>query len=171
MKTATAPELSPRLVLAANIARELMTANPLSIPANAPVQEAVGFLVDKGFSAAPVTDEAGRPIGVLSRTDILVHDRTKIEHVPTEPARKEKHVPAGFHVENVDRTPVRHLMTPVVFSVNADASARKVVEEMLALKVHRLFVVGEGGVLVGVISALDILKHMVPDLNGKAKRS
>lgn len=165
MKTAAKPELSPRMVLAANTARELMTANPVSIDADAPVKEAVGFLVDKGFSAAPVIDDAGRPIGVLSRTDILVHDRTKIEHLPTEPTRAERKMPPGFHVENVDRTPVRHLMTPVVFAVSADTSAHKVVEEMLALKVHRLFVVGESGVLVGVISALDILTHLVPDLH------
>jgi CBS domain-containing protein len=31
---------------------------------------------------------------------------------------------------------------------------------MVALKVHRLFVVDADGVLVGVISALDVLRHM-----------
>jgi hypothetical protein len=31
---------------------------------------------------------------------------------------------------------------------------------MLALKVHRLFVVGGDGVLVGVISALDVLRAL-----------
>jgi predicted transcriptional regulator len=34
---------------------------------------------------------------------------------------------------------------------------------MLKLKVHRLFVVDENGVLVGVISALDILRHLSPE--------
>jgi CBS domain-containing protein len=163
MNAAMKHELMTRLVLAARTARELMTPNPVSIAANAPVREAVGFLVDKGFSAAPVIDEAGRPVGVLSRTDILVHDRTKIEHVPT--ATLEKKVPKGFHVENVDRTPVRDLMTPVVFSVTPETPVRKVIDEILSLKVHHLFVVDEGGVLVGVISAVDILKHLVSDLN------
>jgi CBS domain-containing protein len=31
---------------------------------------------------------------------------------------------------------------------------------MLGLKVHRVFVVNGGGVLVGVISALDVLRHL-----------
>jgi predicted transcriptional regulator len=33
---------------------------------------------------------------------------------------------------------------------------------MLGLKVHRLFVVDAAGVLVGVISALDVLRHLQP---------
>jgi CBS domain-containing protein len=51
-------------------------------------------------------------------------------------------------------------MTPVVFSVSPEAPARRVVGDMLGLKVHRLFVVGSDGVLVGVISALDVLRHL-----------
>ena len=35
---------------------------------------------DRGFSAAPVIDAAGRPVGVLSRTDLLVHEREQTHH-------------------------------------------------------------------------------------------
>jgi|SRR6516165_7054373 CBS domain-containing protein len=161
--------LQTRLLLWAETAQDLMVANPISIHANAVVQEAIAFLIDKGFSAAPVIDEAGKPIGVLSRTDILVHDRTRTgSHIPDFYARADlsgDRVPKGFQVENVDRTRVRDLMTPMVLSVSPQTPAAKVVSEMLALKVHRLFVVGEGGVLVGVISALDILKHLRPEEN------
>jgi CBS domain-containing protein len=38
-----------------------------------------------------------------------------------------------------------------------------VVEDMLGLKVHRLFVVDGNGILVGVISALDVLRHLGSD--------
>ena len=161
--------LQTRLLLWAETAQDLMVANPISIHANAVVQEAIAFLIDKGFSAAPVIDEAGKPIGVLSRTDILVHDRTRTgSHIPDFYSRADlsgDRVPKGFQVENVDRTRVRDLMTPMVLSVSPQTPAAKVVSEMLALKVHRLFVVGEGGVLVGVISALDILKHLRPEEN------
>ena len=51
-------------------------------------------------------------------------------------------------------------MTPVVFCVSPDAPASRVVREMIELKVHRLFVVDEIGTLVGVISVLDVLRHM-----------
>jgi CBS domain-containing protein len=71
-----------------------------------------------------------------------------------------RHLREDFQLEHVDRTPVRDLMTPILFTVNLDTPASKVVEEMLLLKVHRLFVVDDNGVLVGVITALDILRHM-----------
>jgi CBS-domain-containing membrane protein len=169
MKNSLKGAPSARLTLCAETAADLMTPNPVSIGADAPVKEAVAFLTDKGFSAAPVIDDAGRPIGVLSRADILVHDREKAEYLPTVPeyyekteltARSGENLPSGFQVENVDRTWVRDIMTPVVFSVAPDTPVRRVVAEMLALRVHRLFVVGSDGVLVGVISALDVLRHL-----------
>jgi CBS domain-containing protein len=71
-------------------------------------------------------------------------------------------LPNGFEVERVDRTTVRDLMTPAVFAVAPDSSAAEVVHEMLGLRVHRLFVVDDTGVLVGVISALDVLRRLEP---------
>jgi len=53
-------------------------------------------------------------------------------------------------------------MTPAVFSVGPDTPAAKVVHDLLSLNVHRLFVVDENGVLVGVISTIDVLRHLRP---------
>jgi CBS domain-containing protein len=160
---------TPHLTLVAETAADLMTANPLSISGDASVAEAVAFLTDKGFSAAPVIDRRGRPIGVLSRADILVHEREKITYarrVPDFYSRSEltlesgEDFPEGVQVEVMDQVPVKDLMTPVVFSVNPDAAAHRVVEDMVSLRVHRLFVVDRDGVLIGVISALDVLRYL-----------
>jgi CBS domain-containing protein len=51
-------------------------------------------------------------------------------------------------------------MTPVVFSVTPKTPGRRVIKDMVDLKVHRLFVVDDSGVLVGVISALDVLRFL-----------
>src|SRR5262249_34700789 len=99
---------------------------------------------------------------------LLVHDREKADRLGPVPEYYDgeltgpggEPLPAGFEVENVDRTEVRDLMTPAVFCVAPDAPASRVVEEMLALKVHQLYVVDDDGVLVGVISALDVLRHL-----------
>jgi CBS-domain-containing membrane protein len=155
---------------AATTAADLMVANPISLRADAIVREALVLLTDKGYSAAPVIDDAGRPVGVLSRSDLLIHDRERAEHVPHTAAyfyeqelksRHGKEV-TGFEVENVDPTTVTDVMTPAVFSVAPDTPAAKVVSEMIGLHVHRLFVVDEAGVLVGVISTMDVLKHLKP---------
>jgi predicted transcriptional regulator len=52
-------------------------------------------------------------------------------------------------------------MTPIVFTVRSDDSARKVVEQMVSLNIHRMFVVDEASVVIGVISALDVLRRIV----------
>jgi CBS domain-containing protein len=51
-------------------------------------------------------------------------------------------------------------MTPAVFCVHADTPSAKVVDKMLALNVRRLFVVDDEGVLVGVVSAFDVLRAL-----------
>jgi len=60
----------------------------------------------------------------------------------------------------VDRTTVAEIMTPVVFSVSPATPAAQVVDELIALGVHRLFVTDTAGALVGVISTMDILRRL-----------
>jgi CBS-domain-containing membrane protein len=132
------------LMLRARTATDLMTPNPVSVRDSARVVDAVALLTRKGIHAAPVIDESGRPIGVLSHTDILVHERARWEAGDNSP----------------DESRVRDLMTPAVFSVRLDAPAHRVVGDMMALNVHQLFVVDQDSVLVGVVAALDVLRHL-----------
>jgi CBS domain-containing protein len=149
-----------------------MTPNPVSIPETATVHEAMALLTDKGFSAAPVIDEAGRPVGVISRTDILIHERERIEsqqgtpEVDLAPTHHGHRPPEGFQIQSVDTTLVRAIMTPVVFCVAPETSACSVIAQMLFLKVHRLFVVDDLGVLVGVISSADVLRALHGERSG-----
>jgi CBS domain-containing protein len=155
---------SSRLALAAATAAELMTPDPISLEQDATLHEAVALLADRGFSAAPVIDEAGRPVGVLSRTDILIHERETVRKAAFGPADAgPSHAPPrheGFSIEVVDRTRVRDIMTPAIFTVGLKTPAASVVEQMLALNVHQMFVVDNDQLLVGVISALDVLRHL-----------
>jgi CBS domain-containing protein len=148
MNSAPPLDLVPRLVLPEKKAADFMTPSPVSIRENATVREAVEMLTHRGISGAPVIDAAGRPVGVISRGDILVHDREAVDF--SGPADDDK--PAGTRVSDI--------MTPVVFCVSPDAPASRVVREMVDLKVHRLFVVDDPGTLVGVITVLDVLRHV-----------
>jgi CBS domain-containing protein len=151
------------LILTAQTAEELMAPNPISLRANATIPEALALMTDRGFSAAPVIDEAGRPIGVLSRTDVLVHEREQVRHaLPVEDVyaegRRSRH--EGISIEIADSTPVSDIMTPTIFTVNVNTSAAVVDKPMCDLKVHQLFVVDDDDSLVGVISALDIVRSL-----------
>lgn len=165
MKATLAPP--GMLRLEAETAADLMAPNPISLRFDANIKEALALLTDKNISAAPVIDDAGHPVGVLSRSDILVHDREQPRHVGHNPAyffeqetRGGRKVPDDYEIEDVDNTTVGDLMTPAVFSVPPDMPAFRVVSEMIGLHVHRLFVVDEAGTLIGVITTMDVLKRL-----------
>jgi len=162
-------EISSLFRLEAATAADLMADSPVSLRSSAGVREALALFTDKSIGAAPVIDEAGHPVGVLSRSDLLVHERehgVKIGHSPAfffeQEVRHGKKVPEDFEIENVDDCIVGDLMTPAVFSVSPETPIDKVIAEMVALHVHRLFVVDHSGTLVGVISTMDILKRLRP---------
>jgi CBS domain-containing protein len=169
MRILAKPQAECSLNLRTETVADLMTPNPISLQDDALVSEAVVLLTERGFSAAPVIDEAGRPVGVVSRTDLLIHDRevggrvTPSEwyddaELKREFAQTER---TGLHVERIDSTRVGDIMTPVVFCVAPDDSVAKAAAQMVGLKVHRLFVVDTDGILVGVVSAMDVLRLIV----------
>jgi CBS domain-containing protein len=162
--TATKTYPAITMVLRGYTAEDLMTPNPVSLQEQLLLREAIAFLVDRNISGAPVIDEAGRPVGVLTQSDILVHDREEVEHFAPREAEFGTPLPRewwdSFQIERVDTTPVRDVMTPAVFCVGLDTPAWKVIEQMRELNVHRLFVTDEDGVMVGVITAMDIVRNL-----------
>jgi CBS domain-containing protein len=114
-----------------------MTANPVSISEHATIMDAAAVLSKREISALPVINDAGRPVGVVSRTDIVQRE--------SQPART---------------TDVREIMTPTVVSVRPQDPGWEVIAKMAAFKVHRVFVVDRTGVLTGVISAFDIVRKL-----------
>jgi CBS domain-containing protein len=153
-------------------AKDLMSPNPVSIRRDAGIREALELLTDRGFGAAPVIDEGGRPIGVVSRTDILIHERECVHHARLPDDRNSPYdwtdgdmfpgppLPEGFSIEVPDPTTVAEIMTPAIFTVPLEAPVREVVKRMRELKVHHLFVVDSDLALVGVISPLDVIRHL-----------
>jgi CBS domain-containing protein len=162
----------PTPVLEGMTAADLMSPNPVSIDAADTIEQALAFLADRNFNAAPVIDAAGRPIGVVSHADIMVHERERTNRpVPVERWIIDEEItnPTGAlasrqaAIEDAAAARVSDVMTPAIFSVLPTAPAMRVVADMVALNVHQIYVVDEAGVPVGVISALDVLRHLRND--------
>jgi CBS domain-containing protein len=113
-RTSSSAGFYGKRTLHARTAADLMTEDGVSIDHGAPLHRAVATLVDRKFSAAPATDVAGRPIGVLSMPDVIIHDRNTVAYARAVP---EYYVKAdlqgaigesadGFRVEVAGRTPV-----------------------------------------------------------------
>ena len=138
----------PRLTLHAATAGDLMTTNPISIRQQASFQEALKFFVDRNVAAAPVINEAGRIIGVLSVTDLLVHVR-----------ESDCSDGAGVLATLMGPKTAGEMMTPTIVAVAKATPAEAVIRDMLQTHVHHVFVADEDTV-VGVISTKDILRHL-----------
>ena len=164
-------DLAP-LRLHALLAEDVMTPNPVSIRDELTVHEAVVFLTERRISAAPVINEAGRPVGVVSEADVLRHNREHAEHLywlPQKDVDRELTLPSGehlsgqsFEVEVPDVTRVKDIMNPVIYAVRRTTHIYEVVSQLVKRRIHRLFVVDEDNSLVGVITTLDILNRLGP---------
>jgi CBS domain-containing protein len=143
---------------------DLMMSNPVSIRDTATIAQLVAMLIERGISGAPVINEAGRPVGVVSQADVLMHDRERYQHVFSQAAtlpESDQAAPRSAGAEGIDGTLVQEIMTPIVFSVSLNAPAEEVIAELVRMKVHRVFVVDKDEALVGVISPLDVLRAMM----------
>lgn len=142
----------------------IMTAGPLTIPAAARLKEAIALMQRHHLTALPVVDGLQRPLGVLSQTDIVRYLYENPEYRLTEVDYYAESFPEGglmtFEISEEQDIGVQEVMTPVIYSVAPAAAAAEVIDSLLEHRVHRLFVTAEEGRLLGVISTLDLLKHL-----------
>jgi CBS domain-containing protein len=157
---------STELRLRADTAREIMSPNVLSVSKTTSVRAAAQFLIDLSISAAPVIDEAGRPVGVISRSDI-VRQIARLPNTNLIPpyychvTLKSDGVVESLHVTGSEQEQlVSEIMMAVVMSVPEEAPVARVIALMLTENIHRVFVTDKKGALVGVISAFDILSRL-----------
>jgi len=111
---------------------EIMTTDVTCVRADFPVSALRSVFARESFSGMPVIDDAGRPIGVVSRTD-LVRGGTLAR----------------------GRT-VYDLMMPMAFTLPETASIARAAALMAHEGIHRIPVVDASGVIRGIVSTLDI---------------
>lgn len=146
------------------LARDLMSRPVRQLTAWTPVRDAAAFLLRQGISGAPVIDEHGKWVGVFTKSDLARYMEGRIvprSHERTLESRKPVDGIAPISSEKFGETPVRHFMTPGMFTVFQDATLEEVVKAMTSFQVHRVFVIeAKGGELQGVITSMDVLRWM-----------
>jgi CBS domain-containing protein len=102
-------------------------------------------MIREGFSGYPVVDKQNRPIGMITKYDILSSGGVRIE-------REDEH---GTRIRTSSR--VGRIMSTPPFTINTDASLKKAIEMMTRLDVQLLCVV-DPEKLVGIIDIHDIVR-------------
>jgi CBS domain-containing protein len=117
----------------------LMTIDPVTVDAGAPIKEAETLLSTYRIRGVPVVDQ-GHLVGVLSQTDLLTAH--EIEMIAS----------------NWDRLEVRHLMTAPAVTIDETATLAEAARVMVDRHIHRLVVLGnDGATPIGVLTTTDLL--------------
>lgn len=148
------------------LAQDLMTRPVRRLTVDATISDAAKFLLRNGISGAPVIDERGRWTGVLSLSDVARHVQDRLVTLPVVDRKRERTlqsrepIPEGFQFEGFEHTLVQDLMTPGLYSVFPEATLAEVLRTLTTQKIHRVFVIGEEGEMLGVVTTMDVLKWM-----------
>jgi CBS domain-containing protein len=164
-----APEASPRRVLdgpADPLAplSAILTRDVLCVRPETSVEEIRALMLDRGISGLPVVDADGKPVGVVSRGDVLRADRDRgdaeeLERVALRPEEREDlGVGPGFHAYEPSRLTAAEIMTPLVLALHENANVGQAAALMAFEGVHRLPVLSDDGDVVGIVSSLDVLR-------------
>ncbi|HQR05219.1 MAG TPA: CBS domain-containing protein [Gemmatales bacterium] len=161
--------LGQPLVLSSGTVDMAMSDNPVSVSDIETAQGVAQVLIEHRISAVPIINEAGHPVGVISRTDLVNHLVQLQSHVRT---LEEDWFECGNIVDEEiirsqpcragswSKITAKAIMNTRLFTVTPEDSLEIAVELILKHHVHRLFVVDHDGVLVGIISTFDILNRL-----------
>jgi CBS domain-containing protein len=139
-------------------AKDIMTRDVVTVPPSASVREAAKLMTERRLSGLPVVTSDGRPVGMLTASDLLHRVETGTERRqswfsgfftnPDEMARQY----AKAHGLKAHEVMSRHVIT-----VRDDASLSEVAEVLDRNGLKRVPVVRDG-VLVGIISRSDLVR-------------
>jgi len=137
---------------------DLMNPNVVCLEPDTTVREAEALFGERGISGAPVVDDSGQPVGVLSQHDLIRHqaDRATAGDTGRFYSDVEEYRDLASAPVDLSTTPVSRLMSRELLTVERDAPVALAARRMRERRVHRLLVV-HGGALVGIVSSLDLL--------------
>lgn len=152
-------------------ARDVMTPDVITIPAETPVVSIARLLAERGISAVPVVDADGKALGIVTEADLIRR------------LAGEQDKPGGWFAalfgnperdaERYARThgmTARDVMTTSPISVDPDTLASKVAH-MLEEKGIRRVLVTQDGRLKGIVSRADLLRALVAPTHEEATLS
>jgi CBS domain-containing protein len=138
---------------------ELMNPDVVCARPGMTVTEAAKLLAKRGVSGAPVVDDDGRILGVVSQNDLV--RATAREVTQAEAGRfftdVEEYSEMARIPVDLSETPVEEVMTRKVHSVGRETGVAIAANIMREHRIHRLLIT-ERGRLVGVVTSLDLLR-------------
>ena len=141
-------------------ARDVMTPNVVSVPADLSVPEVAKIMLDRRISAVPVVDPSEHVVGVISEGDLIRRPELETDKPRSRWLR--------FFMSDEDRARdfvkthglrAKDVMSQPVVSVSPDATLTDIVNLMTSRRIKRVIVL-EHGKLAGVVTRSDLLRTL-----------
>lgn len=145
-------------------ARDVMRRDVITVDRTTPLSEVERILTENRITGAPVTDETGQIVGVISMRDLV---ERYVEDPDARPRRgkgfyhlsSEEMLDEDFETseipEETEET-AEDVMTAEVLSVADDAPLSEVAATMVKHRIHRVLVVSRGH-FAGIVGTFEIL--------------
>ena len=117
---------------------DIMARDVIAVTPDLRIEDLEELLLDKGISGAPVVNDVGKPIGIVSKTDLL----------------HRKGMPDS------DKVKVSDIMMRTAYCLAENESIARAAGLMAFEGIHRVPVVGARGMVSGVVSPLDIMRWL-----------
>jgi len=142
-------------------AQDIMTEEVVCIGIKESVFDAAELLLGANVSAAPVVNDKGAVVGVVSEADLIRRAEIDTAAKKSWLARlMDSETSAAHDFVSAHARRVADVMTREVVTASEDATLRELVELMERHKVKRIPIVREG-ILVGVVSRSDVLRALL----------
>jgi CBS-domain-containing membrane protein len=138
----------------------VMTTDVVRAEYGTPFKEVARLLATHRISGLPVVDEDDRVIGVLSETDLMMHQATTPDpYEPRNRARLAELTPGAKRLAAKGRARTAgRLMTAPAVTVHADDTIVRAARTMAQKHVERLPVLDQEDRLVGIVTRRDLLQ-------------
>jgi CBS domain-containing protein len=153
----------PAELIARRVVRSVTAHTPISdvmqrdvvcVTADLSLEALSALFLEHSLSGVPVVNKAGHPIGIVGKADLL-RERLLGEEEAEPPVELEP----GFHLEP-PRATVGDVMMRVAYTLHESSSLGDAIKLMSVEGVQRLPVVDQGGRVVGILSAMDVLRWL-----------
>lgn len=144
-------------------AKDIMTRDVITVKPETSIEELARILIENRISGAPVVDDKGNLIGIVTENDLI--SQNKRLHIPTvfrlfdalimleRPKKIEE------EIKRLTATRVWDICTKNVITVNEDTPLQEIATIMSEKKVH-LIPVMKDKKIVGIIGKADLIKAM-----------
>lgn len=145
-------------------ARDILNPQVITVTDTMDLREVAKILVEEGITGAPVVDEMGTLVGVISQSDLVEYDLSMEHELTVEapfyrrPFDDALQPERGFRIEELSADTVKDVMTPFLVTVEEETPIRDVASRMAKFAIHRLIVVDADQQIRGIVTSLDVLR-------------